>query len=155
MKEIARKPELRPNPNPISLESMHKLEDQMLAEWPVIFGDDTAKHYFCKDMYGRECLLPKGTLTVSRMHKKEFFLILLSGEVTITTPEGNVHVKAPWMTMTVPGTKRVLYAHEDSIFIAFFPNPDNINDPVEMESILAVDWTHEAEAEFLRTLEDK
>jgi len=44
----------------------------------------------------------------------------------------------PWNIVNAPaGTKRVIYAEEDSIFVNVHPNPDNITDTDELENILA------------------
>lgn len=74
------------------------------------------RHYFADGMYCRELFRPAGCTIVGKVHKREHFYIVLSGEVTVTgegkPPE---RIKAPRIIVSAPGTKRAVYAHEDSI----------------------------------------
>ena len=72
------------------------------------------KHYFADGMYTREVFRKAGTLIVGKVHKKEHFFVLVSGELSIWTEEGMKHVTAPFIWVSKPGTKRVTYAHADS-----------------------------------------
>jgi hypothetical protein len=60
-------------------------------------------------------------------------LFLLSGELEIATDEGARHYVAPCYVNAPEGTKRVLHALQDSVFVNVYPNPDNITDIETLE----------------------
>lgn len=95
-------------------------------------------HKFCKGLYSRQFFLPKGVMAVSLMHKEENFFLVVQGECSIWGDEGNMRVRAPFMTVTKPGTKRVVYGHEDTIFVTFHPNPDNVTDLQVLEQTFVI-----------------
>lgn len=76
------------------------------------------KHHFADGMYCRELWRPAGCAIVGKVHKREHFYIVLSGEVTVTCdgkpPE---RIQAPRIIVSAPGTKRAVFAHTDSICI--------------------------------------
>lgn len=73
------------------------------------------RHYFADGMYCREVFRPKDTTIVGKVHKKEHFYIVVSGEVTVVGDGKRERIKAPRILVSAPGTKRAVYAHEDSI----------------------------------------
>lgn len=76
------------------------------------------RHYFADGMYCRELWRPAGCLIVGKVHKKEHFYIIVQGEVTITQ-EGMIpqRIKAPKVIVSPVGTKRAVFAHEDSVCV--------------------------------------
>lgn len=75
------------------------------------------KHHWADGMYIRELFRPKDTLIVGKVHLREHFYIVLSGEVTVVGDGKRERIKAPRIIVSAPGTKRAVYAHEDSICI--------------------------------------
>jgi len=75
------------------------------------------KHSFADGCYIREIFMPAGQIIVSKIHKKLHPYFILKGKVSILTDNGVQHLKAPYSGMTKPGTKRVLYIHEDTVFV--------------------------------------
>jgi len=73
------------------------------------------RHYFADGMYCREVARRKDTLIVGKVHKKEHFYVVLQGEVTIVGEGKRERIKAPRIMVSQPGTKRAVYAHEDSV----------------------------------------
>ena len=71
-------------------------------------------HYFADGMYARTVFRKAGTLIVGKVHKKEHFFALISGEISVWTEAGMKRVRAPFLWVSKPGTKRVTFAHEDS-----------------------------------------
>jgi len=88
---------------------------EILSQYPQIELETT--HYFADGMYCRELFRPAGATIVGKVHKKEHFYIVLSGEVTIVNAGSRERVKAPKIFISPPGTKRAVYAHVDSICI--------------------------------------
>jgi hypothetical protein len=91
-------------------------------------------HGFCDGVYCRRFELPKDAVVVSKIHKKQNWFVLFSGEVSIYDGEGNTtRIKAPYIMVTQPGTKRIVYAHEDAVMYTFHGNPDNEQDITKLE----------------------
>lgn len=74
-------------------------------------------HHFADGMYCRELFRPAGTAIVGKVHKREHFYIVLSGEVTVVGDGFRERITAPRILISKPGTKRAVYAHVDSICI--------------------------------------
>lgn len=76
------------------------------------------KHYFADGMYCRELWRPAGCTIVGKVHRKEHFYFVFKGEVTVTA-EGMLpqRIKAPRILVCPVGTKRAVFAHEDSICV--------------------------------------
>lgn len=74
-------------------------------------------HFFISGAYIRELLIPAGTMLVGRKHATEHVSIMLSGEMTVLSEGGAKRIKAPYVHVGAPGTKRVGYAHQDSKWI--------------------------------------
>lgn len=96
-------------------------------------GDNPAvaplTHIITDGLYVREIFLPKGLLCVGKIHKHPHPNFLMSGDVTvITESEGEQRLVAPFWTISPAGTKRLVYANEDSIWITVHANPDNETD---------------------------
>ena len=96
------------------------LESKMRQHKDVIIGDSDKiplKHSFADGVYVREIFIPKGTLIVGKIHKHSHPNFLMKGEVSVMTEEGPRRLKAPLSMISPAGTKRVVYAHEDTIWI--------------------------------------
>ena len=105
---------LTPLPAIPSREQIEALQSELL-KLPQV--EPVTKHYFADGMYCREVFRVAGTLIVGKVHKKEHFFVVVSGEMTLWTEEGMKRVSAPFVWVSRPGTKRVTLAHEDSIAI--------------------------------------
>jgi hypothetical protein len=73
------------------------------------------QHFFADGMYLRALFRPKDTLIVGKVHKREHFYLVLSGKVTIVGNGDKQTVSAPHIFVSLPGTKRAVYAEEDSL----------------------------------------
>jgi len=99
------------------------------------------KHSFAKDIYIRQMTLPKDWFIVGAIHKWSFPFFLLSGKLSITTPEGIEDYIAPMYIISKPGTKRVGFAIEKSIVVTVHANPTNTQDLDELEEwLVALNW---------------
>ena len=94
------------------------MEDKISSMPGAMFGDDVGelKHSFGEGLYIRELTVPKGLLIVTKIHKKIHPFFLLKGDCSILTDEGIIRIKAPFSGITKPGTKRVVYTHEDTVW---------------------------------------
>ena len=114
--------------------AMEALEDAVnqgpQAEQPLT-------HHFTEGLYGREILNPKGSLVVTQTHKEHNFSFVMRGHLLVITEEGHFEIKAPKWFTTKPGTKRILYAIEETVFVTVHPNPTNTEDTQFLENRLA------------------
>jgi len=94
------------------------------------------KHSFADQIYVRQMNMKKDTLVVGAIHNHLHVWFLLTGSLTIVTETSSEDFIAPCYVISKPGAKRVIYAHEDSIFVNIHKNPDNIKDIDELEAII-------------------
>jgi hypothetical protein len=114
-----------------------------LARCPgAVFGNDACplKHTFVNGIYVREITMPKGMLLTSKIHKTEHPFFVLSGECSVLTEDKIVRIRAPYWGITKPGTKRILYMHEDTVWITVHATKLTTPEEVE-EEIIAKDFS--------------
>ena len=75
------------------------------------------RHYFADGVYGRELSQPVGSVVVGKVHKREHLFILLTGRIKVVVGEEAQEVRAPFVLVSQPGTKRALFALEDSRYM--------------------------------------
>ena len=75
------------------------------------------KHSFADGCYIREIFNPKGELLVTKIHKVSHPFFLMKGDMTILMEDGIKRIKAPHYGITPAGTKRIIYCHEDCVFV--------------------------------------
>lgn len=99
------------------------------------------RHFFMDGVYVREMTMYKDTVVVGAIHKHLHMCFLLTGKITVTNEEGTIDHIAPCFIVSTPGIKRVLYAHEDSIWYNTHKNPSNTEDVGELEKdIVAISY---------------
>lgn len=91
-------------------------------------------HRFTPGLYVREIFMPAGTFLTSKIHKTEHPFIVSKGKVSVWI-DGEVQIiNAPYCGVTEPGTRRVLFIHEDCVWTTIHTNPDNCKDVLEIEN---------------------
>jgi hypothetical protein len=113
--------------------------EQAISTLPgAVFGDTSLcplVHLFAEGVYARRIFIPAGTLIVGKIHKEAHFNMLLEGEVLVVTETGgHEHLVAPLFMMSLPGTKRAVYAIENTTWITVHSNVDNTQDIAVLES---------------------
>jgi len=91
------------------------------------------KHSFADQVYIRQMEMEQGRLVVGAIHKHLHVWFLLTGNLTISTKDGVEDYEAPCYVISKPGTQRVIYANEDSIFVNIHKNPTNNKNIKELE----------------------
>ena len=91
------------------------------------------KHFFMDGVYVREMKMYKGTAVIGAIHKHLHMCFLLKGHLTVASEKDVVEHIAPCFIVSTPGIKRVLYAHEDSIWYNTHKNPTNTEDVTKLE----------------------
>jgi len=101
------------------------------------FGDDACplEHIFADGLYIRKMFAPKGMLNVSKLHKTTHPYFILTGDVSVITETGVVRIKAPFTGITKAGTKRVVYFHEDTVWITVHSTMETDLERIEEELI--------------------
>jgi len=99
------------------------------------------RHFFMDGVYVREMTMLKDTMVIGAIHKHLHMCFLLTGKITVSNETEVVDHIAPCIIVSTPGVKRVLYAHEDSIWINAHKNESNTEDVDQLEKeIVAVSY---------------
>lgn len=93
------------------------------------------KHYFAKNLYAREMPMKKGELVIGKIHKHENFNILSQGKVSVLSIDGIKVIEAPYSFVGSSGTKRVIYAHEDTVWTTMHGTEEKDLAKIELEFI--------------------
>jgi len=93
------------------------------------------KHSFADGCYIREIFNPKGELLITKIHKVSHPFFLLRGDMTILMEDGIKRIKAPHYGITPAGTKRIIYCHEDCMFVTVHATKLTDIDKIEAEVI--------------------
>lgn len=119
--------------NATTRESIERLQGE-LAKLPQ--AELATRHYFADGMYCRELFRPAGCTIVGKVHKREHFYIVLTGEVTVTgMGTGPERIVAPRIIVSRPGVKRAVYAHTDSICMTVHRTDSRDLEEIEKELI--------------------
>jgi|SRR6187402_82769 len=114
-------------------EKIDELELSMMACPPV---NCPLIHKFVPGMYIREIIMPAGTLITSMIHKTKHPYFVMQGKVSVYSENfGEQFIEAPYYGITLPDTRRVLYIHENCVWITCHKTNIQPKDETE-ESIL-------------------
>jgi len=124
-----------------------KLEKDMLemeqAEIPL-------DHIFSAGVYFRQIFIPKGTLLVGKRHRFKTCNIIMTGDLSLSSGDGTPpkRLKGPLIFESPPMTKKIGFAHEDTVFINVYPTELTNLEELEAKYIITED---EYEARLLET----
>lgn len=110
------------------------LEGAIARELPPVECPIT--HHFSKGVYAREMFIPKGTVITGKIHKFENLSIISKGDVSIYGPDGVVRVQAPYTYVAPPGTKRAVFAHEDTVWTSIHGTDERDLAKIEEEFVV-------------------
>jgi hypothetical protein len=121
---------------PVSLSRIQEFEREMSKVDGAMFGDCyPLTHSFADGLYVREIRVPKGNLVITKLFKQTHATFFLKGEVSIITPEGKQRMKAPVSLITKAGTKRIIYTHEDVVWVTVHATKETDLEKIEAEVI--------------------
>jgi hypothetical protein len=131
---------LIPQANIPTREQIERLEAQMrmMEQLPI-----EPVHHFADGLYAREILIRAGTILTGKVHSTEHLNIVSQGRIAVWTEDGMQIVAAPHTMVSRPGTKRVGFALEDTVWTTIHANPDNLTDLGALELAL-IDTTKPA-----------
>jgi len=112
------------------------------------------KHQFSKNLYAREMTVQKGSLIVGKIHKHQNMSIISKGEVSVLSIDGEMRIKAPHTFVSNPGVKRLIYAHEDTVWTTVHATEETDIDKIE-EELIAKDYSEVEEINLTLTTEVK
>ena len=99
------------------------------------------RHFFMDGVYVREMTMFKDTVVIGAIHKHLHMCFLLKGKITVVNEKETIDHIAPCIIESTPGIKRVLYAHEDSVWYNTHKNPSNTTDIEKLEKeIVAISY---------------
>jgi len=112
------------------------VEAKISATPGAMFGDCfPLKHSFADGCYIREINVPRGQLVVTKIHKQAHPYFLMKGDCSVLTEEGPRRIKAPFYGITPAGTKRVVYTHEDTVWVTVHVTKEKDLEKIEEEVI--------------------
>lgn len=114
-------------------DKIYRLE-KFLLRFPQI--DPPLKHTFTSGIYSREIFIPKGTIMTGKIHRHDHLNFVSKGDVTVLTKQGLSRIKGPCTMVSIVGTKRALYAHEDTIWTTIHANPNEERDLKKLEEFI-------------------
>ena len=88
-------------------------------------------HYFAPGVYAREMWMPAGCLITGKIHMTEHLNMLSQGKVSVSNSGTSRTLSAPHTFVSPVGTKRAIYAHEDSTWTTI--HATDLLDPEEIE----------------------
>lgn len=106
------------------------------------------RHHFAKSTYGRELFIPKGTILTGKIHKYTQLNVLVAGDISVLTEDGVKRVQPPFVVVSPAGTKRIAYAHEDTIWLTIHGTDETDVDRIEQQFIA------QSNAEYLDFVND-
>jgi hypothetical protein len=132
---------------------VHAFEDIMKKNVPTakeaaIIARMTVKHYWSYGIYGRELFLPKDVMIAGEIHKYPNMNIICNGDISIFIDGQIKRVQAPYIFVAPAGSKRIAYAHEDTVW--FMPHRTDEVDVDKIENFF-VAHTEDEYIEFVES----
>ena len=123
-----------------SKEKVIELEKSLLSiadEKNIVTTQNTKlfplKHTFADGIYVRQMSMEKGSSVIGAIHNHLHVWFLLTGCISVATEDVIEDYVAPCYVVSTPGTKRVIHANEDSIFVNVHKNTCNTQDIQRLE----------------------
>lgn len=104
------------------------------------------EHAFLPGQYVRTLRMPAGSMVVGKRHRHRHLLVV-SGHVTVRTEDGMVELIGTHVVDSMPGMKRAIYAHADSVLITTHLTEETDLERIEAYVIMPDDAMLEIEGE--------
>lgn len=114
-------------------EFVFELED-IIREYDQI--DIEPVHYFAPGIYAREITIPADACIVGKMHRTEHLNIISQGFCSVYVLGKKMDIAAPFTFISYPGSKKAIYAHEDTVWTTIHPTTETDLDKLEQELII-------------------
>jgi hypothetical protein len=122
-------------------EQARAIQDLIISS-DAVFGDCKSivevpdipiKHLFADQVYIRQMNMKQDQVVVGAIHNHLHIWFLMEGRVIINNNGDIVEHIAPCYTVSEPGSKRIIYAIEDSVFVNVHKNPSNTKNIKDLE----------------------
>jgi len=91
-------------------------------------------HHFADNAYAREMHILKGNMIVGKIHKHSLFNFITRGRITVINEHEGVQVLVgPCFFKSPAGIKRLVFAHEDTVWIGIHPTSETDLSKIEDE----------------------
>lgn len=98
----------------LTIAAIQRLEAHLL-QLPQADLDTT--HAVHGGLYVRQIMIPAGTVMTGATHCIPHCSVMIYGDMTVSTPAGMERVVGPRLWLAPAGTKRVGYAHADTLWL--------------------------------------
>lgn len=123
-------------PHVPSRQQIDRLEGMLLqAEAGGAGVELSTWHAFADGLVARTIMIPAGTLLTGASHKAEH-LNIAHGDITVWTESGMRRLSGHHVLPSLPGAKRVGFAHADTWWTTVHLNPSNCQDLAALEDAL-------------------
>lgn len=110
---------------------------------PIKDFEPILRHHHSDGVYAREMTIPQGMCIIGKIHKHAHINIISKGRVVVVTPTEKEELVGPCTFISKPGTKRAVYALEETIWTTIHPNPRNTQDiGLLEEQVIAPTFEH-------------
>jgi len=76
------------------------------------------KHLFCDGLYGRIIKMPRRTVVMTAIHKRDNITVVMTGKCRVVKPDGKQEIiTAPAYFVTPAGTQRAVYIERESVWL--------------------------------------
>lgn len=118
----------------LDLNEIPKIDDY--SKHPVVGQVDLrVEHYFSKGVYARELHIPKGIILTGKIHKYSQLNILIKGKIEVVIDAKLQTIEAPYVVVSLPGTKRIARALEDCVWITIHGTEETDITKIEQQFI--------------------
>jgi len=109
--------------NDVQIDIHKKIDDLEIALSQFAPGKSKVRHTFLHGMYIREITMPKDELIISMVHNTEHPFYVSKGivEVRNALDDKPETIVAPYWGITKPGTRRVLFIIEETVWKTIHP----------------------------------
>ena len=105
----------------------------------IVKGDSEVfplKHTFTDGIYIRQMSMKKDSFVIGKIHRHNHVWFLLTGKISVADEHNTIDHIAPCYVEAPAGSKRMIYAEEDSIWVNVHANPTNTTDLEELEELI-------------------
>tara|TARA_Y100000361_G_C10980870_1_gene248985 strand:+ start:165 stop:614 length:450 start_codon:yes stop_codon:yes gene_type:complete len=105
----------------------------------IVQGDSEIfplKHTFTDGVYIRQMSMHKGSAVIGKIHRHNHVWFLLTGHIFVVDENNSIEHIAPCYVEAKSGSKRIIYAYEDSVWVNVHANPSNTQDLQELEDLI-------------------
>lgn len=127
-----------------------------VKDTPQDIGNEvcTVRHFFAPGCYAREITMPEGMVIIGKIHRHAHVNVISAGRVRVLTEHGGCEeFSAPCTFVSQPGTKRLVYILEDTVWTTLHITNSTDLEEIERE-IIAPDYAAiEVDAQYTEVLE--